>query len=89
MASLRTARAVSPGGGLLPAYATGKQAGDTNYMGTELHAVVTWRFAPGLSWDNGAGYMFAGEGMNALTAVDGPRNAKDVFIVTSRVRFTF
>jgi hypothetical protein len=77
------------GGGLLPAYATGKQAGDTNYMGTELHGVVSWRFAPGLSWDNGAGYMFAGEGMDALTLSNGPRDAKDVFIYTSRVRFTF
>lgn len=77
------------GGGLLPAYATGKQAGDTNYMGTELHSVVSWRFAPGLSWDNGAGYMFAGDGMNALTRAEGSRDAKDVFIYTSRVRLTF
>lgn len=77
------------GGGLLPAYATGKQDGDTNYMGTELHAVVTWRFAPGLSWDNGAGYMFAGQGMDALTLSTGSRNAKDIFMYTSRVRFTF
>ena len=77
------------GGGLLPAYSTGKQAGDTNYMGTELHGQVTWRFAPGLSWDNAAGYMFAGEGMDALTLTTGSRTAKDVFIMTSRVRFTF
>jgi hypothetical protein len=77
------------GGGLLPAYATGRQAGDTNYMGTELFSVVTWRFAPGLSWDNAAGYMFTGEGFDALTLATGPRTAKDVFIYTSRVRFTF
>jgi hypothetical protein len=50
---------------------------------------VTWRFAPGLSWDNAAGYMFAGEGMDALTLTTGSRIAKDVFIMTSRVRFTF
>jgi hypothetical protein len=77
------------GGGLLPAFATGKQAGDTNYMGTELFSVVTWRFAPGLSWDNGAGYMFAGEGMNALTLANGPRSARDTFMYSSRLRFTF
>ena len=58
-------------------------------MGTELHTVVSWRFAPGLSWDNGAGYMFTGKGMDALTRADGPRDAKDVFIYTSRVRLTF
>ena len=58
-------------------------------MGTELHTTVTWRFAPGLSLDNGAGYMFAGAGMNALTVANGPRDAKDVFLLTSRVRITF
>jgi hypothetical protein len=77
------------GGGLLPAYATGKQDGDTNYLGTELHAVVGWRFAPGLSWDNGAGYMFAGDGFDAFTRSTGTRSANNAFIVTSRVRFTF
>ena len=60
------------GGGLLPAFATGKQAGDTNYMGTELFSVVTWRFAPGLSWDNGAGYMFAGDGTGRPDLGDRP-----------------
>jgi hypothetical protein len=79
----------SAGGGLLPAFATGKQDGDTNYMGTEFHAVVGWRFAPGLSWDNGAGYMLAGEGLDAFTRSTGTRSAKDSFIATSRVRFTF
>jgi hypothetical protein len=84
-----TAGAVA-GGGLLPAFATGKQDGDTNYMGTEVHGVISWRFAPGLSWDNGMGYMIAGDGMNAYTGSSGlGKNAKDAFIGTSRVRFTF
>jgi len=52
-------------------------------------SVVTWRFAPGLTWDNAAGYMFAGEGMNALTLATGPRSARDTFMYTSRVCFTF
>ena len=78
------------GGGLLPAFATGRQDGDTNYLGTELHGVITWRFAPGLSWDNGFGYMIAGDGLGRLrTGSTGSKNAKDVFIMTSRVRFTF
>jgi len=83
-----TARCNVSGGGLLPDYAQGIKA-DTIYMGTELHGTVSWRFAPGLSLDSGVGYIFAGEGMNALTAVNGPRNAKDSFIMTSRVRITF
>src|SRR6185369_6003704 len=69
------------GGGLLPAYATGKQDGDTNYLGTEVHAQVSWRFAPGLSWDNGMGYMIVGDGMNAYTGATGlGKSAKDAFI---------
>ena len=51
---------------------------------------MTWRFAPGLSWDNGMGYMIAGKGMDAYTGATGAgRDAKDVFIGASRVRFTF
>jgi hypothetical protein len=80
------------GAGILPAFATGQSDGDTHYMGTEFHGTVTWRFAPGLSWDNGAGYMLAGDGFKATTnpaANNGNRDAKDAYILTSRVRFTF
>ena len=36
------------------------------------------------------GYMIAGEGLNAFTGATGiGKNAKDAFIGTSRVRFTF
>jgi hypothetical protein len=78
------------GGGLTPAFGIGRQDGDTNYMGTEVHGVISWRFAPGLSWDNGMGYMIAGEGLNAYTGSSGlGKNAKDAFIGSSRVRFTF
>ncbi len=78
-----------PGGGLLPSYINGTQDGDTNYLGTELFGEVTWRFAPGLSWGNAAGYMIPGEGFDALTLATGPRNAKPIFIYSSRLRFTF
>jgi hypothetical protein len=78
-----------PAGGLLPAYATGKQEGDTNYMGTELFTQVTWSFAPGLTWANAAGYVISGTGLDAFTLSTGARSAKDIFIMTSRLRFTF
>ena len=53
-------------------------------------SVVSWRFADGLVWDNGVGYMIMGPAMDAFTdASAGPRNTKDAFIGTSRVRLTF
>jgi hypothetical protein len=61
-----------------------------SYVGTEFMSVLSWRFAPGLSWDNAVGYMIMGPALDAITdAAAGGRNAKDVSIVTSRVRFSF
>src|SRR5262249_43936287 len=41
--------------------------GDSHYVGTEIFGNVTWRFGPGVSWDNAAGYMFMGKAYDALT----------------------
>jgi hypothetical protein len=83
-----THRAVDPNStlssGLLPSFTT---EGDSNYVGTELHLSGSWKFAPGLSWDNAFGIMFPGKAMDAMTPVN--RDAKEVYILTSRVRFTF
>lgn len=77
------------GAGILPSF-TGGPRDNSRYIGTELMALISWRFAPGLSWDNAAGYMFAGRALDAITLdTQGPRNARDSAIVTSRVRFTF
>jgi len=98
-------------GGLLPAFVdpkTGRSArpeGDSNYLGTEIDAGMTWRFAPGLAFDVAAGYLFAGaayghryvavpycsNGVTTGCAPQGPKDQKvnDVFISTARVRFTF
>ena len=52
--------------GLLPSFVdrkTGRSArpeGESRYLGTELDAGLTWNFAPGLSLDIAAGYLFAG-----------------------------
>lgn len=65
------------------------------YLGTELFGGVTWRFAPAIAWDNAGGYMFMGPAMDALTnsgttaAGLFPRDAKDSYILTSRIRVTF
>jgi hypothetical protein len=77
------------GAGLLPSF-TGGPRDTSNFVGTEFMALVSWRFADGLVWDNGAGYMINGRALDAVTdpAVGG-RNTNNPFILTSRVRFTF
>jgi hypothetical protein len=63
---------------------------NSRYVGTELMALLSWKFADNLVWDNAFGYMFAGQVLSTITdAAQGPRNAKDPYILTSRVRFTF
>ena len=53
-------------------------------------ALITWRFAPGLTWDNQFGYMFMGAALDGVTdPTVGARNTNDPFMLTSRVRFTF
>jgi hypothetical protein len=62
----------------------------SRYVGTELMAQISWRFADGLVWDNSFGYMFMGKALDGVTDPSaGPRNTNDPFMLTSRVRFTF
>jgi len=79
------------GAGLQPSF-TGGPRDTANFIGTEFMALVSWRFADGLAWDNAAGYMLNGKN-GALDAVTDPaqggRNTNNPFIVTTRVRFTF
>jgi hypothetical protein len=79
------------GAGLLPNWNQGAVARDrSRFVGTEFMALVSWRFADGLVWDNAAGYMFAGPALDAVTdPLAGGRNTNNPFIYTSRVRFTF
>jgi len=43
--------------------------GDSNYLGTELYGLMTWRFSPNTAFTLGAAYMFAGPAMNAAECV--------------------
>jgi hypothetical protein len=53
-------------------------------------ALITWRFADGLVWDNQFGYMFMGPALDGVTdPAAGGRNTNDPFMLTSRIRFTF
>jgi len=39
--------------------------GDSNYLGTELYGLMTWRFSPNTAFTLGAAYLFAGPALNA------------------------
>jgi hypothetical protein len=82
------------GAGISPQFTVpggGSQNRDASrYVGTELQAQISWRFADGLVWDNQFGYMFMGKALDGVTdPAAGPRNTNDPWMVTSRVRFTF
>jgi hypothetical protein len=76
--------------GLIPIF-TGQSANaKSNYIGNEIFAGLTWRFAPGLALDSAGGYMWTGPALDAVTnPTQGPRDARNVYILTSRVRFSF
>ena len=77
------------GAGILPSF-TGGPRSTSSYVGTEFMSVLSWRFAPGLAWDNSVGYMIPGPALDAVTdPAAGPRNTSDISIVTSRIRFSF
>jgi hypothetical protein len=72
-----------PGGGPRP-------RSTSNYVGTEFMSVLSWRFAPGLAWNNAIGYMIMGPALDAVTdPLAGPRNTHDVTIATSRFSIQF
>ena len=78
------------GAGILPAWNGNTPRDRSRYVGTELMAIISYRFAPGLVWDNSFGYMFMGGALDAVTdPTAGGQNTNDPFMLTSRVRFTF
>ena len=81
-----------PGSGITPVFAVrGNMSKDrSNYVGTEFMSLVSWNFAPGLVWNNAAGYMIMGPAMDAVSdPTAGPRNVIDGFIYTSRFVLSF
>ena len=83
--------ALFPGGGTIIPLFTGQAAKSlSNYIGNEIFAGLTWRFAPGIALDSAGGYMWTGPALDAFTnASQGARDARNVYILTSRVRFSF
>jgi hypothetical protein len=96
-------------GGILPQFVcrkTGQSCrpeGDSDYLGTELNASLTYRFAPGLAFDWALGYLFSGPAIGHRLVGNYPSpggagtiapNSKDigvndVILTTARVRYQF
>ena len=78
------------GAGITPVFAGATPRDNERFVGTELMAQISWRFAPGLAWDNQFGYMFMGPALDAVTdPTFTGRNTNDPWMITSRIRFTF
>ena len=86
--------------GLIP---QGNTRGEEQYLGTELNTGLTWRFAPGLSFDLAGAYLFAGDALRYARRCDGACGTnvigfdnisnrgfpRDVYTLASRVRYAF
>jgi hypothetical protein len=81
---------LSVAGGLTPT-----SGGDHRYLGTEVNASMTYRFAPGVTFDLAGGYLFAGKALGYAASAGqpfvgvSPKDPEDVIIGTARVRFAF
>ncbi len=102
-----TARAVDTDGGVIflsPQFAgpvicntnsSGKGAGcngDASYIGTEAVLGLTWRFAPGLTFDLAGAVLFSGSALSTSEVLNGvltKRDAKNIYSVSSRIRYSF
>ena len=97
---------VITGGGLQPSFVCRKTLqscrpeGDSQYLGTELNAALTYRFAPGIAFDFALGYLFSGNALahryvgtvyNAGSGLPVNRDigVDNVAVTTARVRFSF
>jgi hypothetical protein len=66
--------------------------GDASYIGTEVALGLTYRFAPGLSFDLAGAILFSGSALDASEVRNGvltKMDAKNIYTVASRVRFSF
>jgi hypothetical protein len=97
---------VVAGGGLQPNFVcrkTGQNCrpeGESNFLGTEWNMALTYRFAPGLTFDWAFGYMMTDSAMShrylggqynagANAPVRKDIGVSDIAITTARVRFAF
>ena len=66
--------------------------GDSSYLGTEVNAGFTWRFAPNAAFDLAGYYLLTGAAMDQaenLNGVNVSREARDGYYAAARVRLAF
>ena len=66
--------------------------GDSSFVGTEVNLGLTWRFAPGLSFDAVGAVMFAGSALDSSEVINGvltKKDAKNIYSIVSRIRYSF
>ena len=66
--------------------------GDASYMGTEVNLGMTWRFAPGLTFDLVGAVLFSGEALDSSEVLNGvltKKDSKNIYTIASRVRYSF
>jgi hypothetical protein len=66
--------------------------GDESYIGTDLSAKLTWRFAPGLTFKYGVAYLFAGDALDISELRNGvytKRSGKDAYYTAAAVGYAF
>jgi hypothetical protein len=69
---------------------TPASGGDDNYLGAEVNAGFTYRFAPNTSFDLIGAYLFAGPARDNARVTGGPKkDADDVYKVSARLRVTW
>ena len=70
------------------------QRGDQRFIGVEVDGGITYRFAPGLTFDAVYGHLFSGDALSSTftnpagtlrTSID----AKDADVFAARVRYQF
>src|SRR5262245_37309548 len=74
-------------------------SGDSKYVGTEVGALLTWRFSPYASFDTNLAYLFAGDALDATECTNGAatcapglarkKSAQDAWTWGARVRLAF
>jgi len=66
--------------------------GDSSYLGTEVDLGLTWRFAPGLTFDLVGAVLFAGGALDSSEVLNGvltKKDAKNIYTIASRIRYSF
>ena len=66
--------------------------GDSSYVGTEVNLGITWRFAPGLAFDLVGAMHFSGDALDTSEVLNGvltKKDAKNIYAISSRLRYSF